>query len=169
MARKVKNKRKAGGASPDRWANMMARVWRPPDIDKEAARKVWRALSFDRKLDLVEEIVETRSTELHRAYSGVIAISAGKKLRKGTVGATLREQTPAVIFVVRKKLAPREGRARTRMTLIPFRHARRARPFRKESPAAWILIWTRTTMSTKTTSACSSETSPALKKTRLLK
>ncbi len=119
MAKKKKSKSAARMLISNRWANATARAWQPPEIDEHAAQKTWRGLSFERKMEVVEEVVTTRSIELHLAYTGILSINAGKKSQKGTVGKKLRDEIPAVIFAVRKKLSQQEGKARPRTNLVP--------------------------------------------------
>ena len=73
--------------------------------DDAAARKIYlQELGRADQLALVREIVDTRSTELCRAYPNVIDVAVGykwKRLKK--TGARRLIRTPCVIFIVKHK------------------------------------------------------------------
>lgn len=73
--------------------------------DEPAARKVYlEELSRADQLALVEELVETRSAELCRAYPNVIDVAFGYKWKRPKKGGRRRlVRIPCVIFVVKRK------------------------------------------------------------------
>lgn len=68
------------------------------------ARAAYRGLREEAKISLVEEIVDVRAAELCLAYSALIDISAGYKLKRGAkTGQTRVGRTPCVRFMVKRK------------------------------------------------------------------
>jgi hypothetical protein len=85
----------------------------------EKAQDAFRALSPADQAQLVRELVETRRTEITRAYVDVISVSAGYRLRRDEAGVRNVEPEACVILVVKKKWAetvpgPAERRVPTR-------------------------------------------------------
>lgn len=77
------------------------------------ARDAWLELEWPRQLEILRELLETRSEELKRAYRGIRSMAIGF----GRTGAKRRiQRIPQITFVVARKLAeskvPKHGRAR---------------------------------------------------------
>ena len=67
------------------------------------ARRNFRALDREQRLELAREIVETRASELCLAYRNVVSVAFGYKVRRNNAGVSRVSRTACVIFVVKEK------------------------------------------------------------------
>ena len=81
----------------------------PEELPK--AKTSYRRLGHSAKVSLVQEIVETRASELCKAYGNVVDVSSGYKLRRRWKGEQKSvSRTPCVRFIVKRKWANERGR-----------------------------------------------------------
>jgi hypothetical protein len=108
----VLNKRQSGsttrGASLRHWMALTeasTRSWAPGDI-KQARRVFDHLLTPAEQMSVVREVVETRATELVRAYRNIIDVGFGfRRRRRRRSGEYQIVTTPCVHFVVKRKWA----------------------------------------------------------------
>ncbi len=67
------------------------------------ARAAYSLLPLGQQLQLAEELAQTRNHELVRAYTNVVALSAGIKRKRTRGGVDKLSGKPCVIFLVRRK------------------------------------------------------------------
>jgi len=95
--------RKSPSADWARYAEEVTRKRKPKNVTA-ASRTYLKELSRDEQMALAEEIVETRASELCRAYRNVVDVSFGYKRRLDSKSGKKRiVRTPCVTFVVKSK------------------------------------------------------------------
>lgn len=80
-----------------------AALERRPKADKAAKDVFSKELSRQDQLEIVAELVETRSTELVLAYRNVIDVGHGYKTKRNKKGQQRLRRVPSVIFFVSRK------------------------------------------------------------------
>ncbi len=76
----------------------------------KAARAAWKGLSGEEQLAIAKEIVDTRASELCRAYRNVISLSCGFRTRRNKkTGKRRVVRHVCVTFLVKKKWKPGEN------------------------------------------------------------
>jgi hypothetical protein len=95
------------------------------------AKRAWAQLDDTAKFELVCELVDTRSDELTRAYTGVLAVAAGHaRYRRRNARRKSVDREPAVTFLVERKWpakrkVPRAGDVPARLWAYAYVGGRR--------------------------------------------
>lgn len=88
--------------------------------DMKVAMKAYRDLSFEQQMDIVLEIIETRSTELLAAWRGALGFGAGLRRRRDAHGiARTRAREPLHLRVMVLRKWEKEAKEKKRSNCIP--------------------------------------------------
>jgi hypothetical protein len=88
--------------------------------DLKAAEKAYRGLSFERQMEVVLEVIETRSTELLAAWRGALGLGAGLRRRRDSHGvARTRAREPLHLRVMVLRKWKKGAKEKTRQNCIP--------------------------------------------------